>query len=113
MEGDIYLNGKPKQDAVFSQLAGYVEQTDLHMPFYTVHESLMFSATLRLPAEVTYEQRSAFVWEIEELLELTLIKDRLIGNEVGGLAPSQLKLVTIAVELCANPSILCLDEPTT
>jgi ABC-type multidrug transport system fused ATPase/permease subunit len=93
IEGEILVNGKPKDDAAFRKVAGYVEQTDLHMPFYTVHESLLFSATLRLPSTVTKEQRLAFVTEIEELLELSSIKDRIIGNEnVGGLAPGQLKV---------------------
>jgi ABC-type multidrug transport system ATPase subunit len=110
MEGEILVNGKPKVDSAFRKLAGYVEQTDLHMPFYTVHESLMFSAKLRLPSNVTDEQRLAFVSEIEDMLELAPLRDRIIGNtNVAGLAPGQLKLVTMGVELCANPAIMCLD----
>ena len=113
MDGEILVNGQPKVESAFRKLVGYCEQTDLHMPYYTVHESLMFSARLRLPREVTAEQRESFVAQIEELLELTAIKDRIIGNPtVGGLAPGQLKLVTMGVELAANPSVLCLDEPT-
>ena len=45
-----------------------------------------------------------------EILELTEIKDRLIGDpDTLGLSPGQLKRVTIGVELVANPSILFLS----
>ena len=57
--------------------------------------------------------REAFVDELIDLLELTAVKDRIVGNEnYVGLSPGQLKLLTIGVELVSNPSILFLDEPT-
>jgi ABC-type multidrug transport system fused ATPase/permease subunit len=90
LEGQILINGVPKNDLTFGKIAGYVEQTDLHMPYYTVHESLMFSAALRLASTVSYEEREKFVKQIEELLELTPILSRIIGNPiVGGLAPGK------------------------
>ena len=64
MEGTILLNGHPKQEETFSRVACYVEQQDIHMPFATVRESLQFSARLRLSAEVTDEQREAFIDEV-------------------------------------------------
>lgn len=82
----------------------------MHMPLATVRESLMFSATLRLPNTVTVEQREKFVNELLDILELTPLADRIVGNEkYAGLSPGQLKLLTIGVELAANPSILFLD----
>ena len=43
---------------------------------------------------------------ILEILELDIIKDRLIGSEeMGGFATEQRKRVTIAVEMAANPSL--------
>ena len=59
---------------------GYVEQRDMHMPLATVRESLLFSATLRLPRSVTEEQRRAFVEEIIDILELRPLADRIVGN---------------------------------
>jgi len=51
--------------------------------------------------------------EIMELIELTPIKDALVGlPDVNGLSVEQRKRLTIAVELVANPSILFMDEPT-
>jgi len=113
IEGEILVNGAPQDAAVYKRISGYCEQQDLHMPLATVRESLLFSAYLRLPSSVDQKTREAFVDEIIELLELKNVQDRIIGNEAYvGLSPGQLKLVTIGVELVANPSILFLDEPT-
>ena len=115
IEGKIYVNGqlKSENEAMFRRITGYVEQRDMHMPLATVRESLLFSATLRLPKSVTREQRTEFVEELLDILELRSLADRIVGNEkYAGLSPGQLKLLTIGVELAANPSILFLDEPT-
>lgn len=54
-----------------------------------------------------------FVEEIIELIELTPLRDSLVGfPHVNGLSIEQRKRLTIAVELVANPSIIFLDEPT-
>ena len=83
------------------------------MPLATVRESMLFSAQLRLPQSVPRATREAFVDELIELLELTAVKDRIVGSaNYVGLSPGQLKLLTIGVELVSNPSILFLDEPT-
>ena len=47
-----------------------------HMPLCTVREALEFSAELRLPADVSSVQRTAFVYEAMELLELTNLSSR-------------------------------------
>ena len=41
----------------FARVAGYVEQTDIHSPQVTVHESLTYSSWLRLPKDVDKETR--------------------------------------------------------
>lgn len=54
-----------------------------------------------------------FVEEVMELLELTTLRNALVGSpNVNGLSIEQRKRLTIAVELVANPSIVFLDEPT-
>ena len=111
--GDILVNGRPKETKSFNRLTGYVEQQDLHMGHHTVREALAFSAHIRLPASIGQQQRDSWIDEVMALVGLTNIADRLIGDAATpGLAPGQLKLVTIAVELVANPSVLFLDEPT-
>ena len=113
IEGEILVNGYPKITATFNRMCGYVEQTDNHLASQTVREALHFSAKLRLPRSVTEEQRHAFVSEVLDILELTPIADRVIGDvTMPGLSPGQMKRVTIGVELVSNPPVLFLDEPT-
>jgi ABC-type multidrug transport system ATPase subunit len=54
-----------------------------------------------------------FVDEVMELVELTPIRNALVGLPgSSGLSVEQRKRLTIAVELVANPSIIFMDEPT-
>jgi ABC-type multidrug transport system ATPase subunit len=111
-DSNIFVNGRPKDDT-FEHLTGYVEQNDLHNGQATVKEALEFSAHLRLPASVDAHTREAFIQEVMELVGLTTIQNRMIGDaSQPSLSTGQLKLLTIAVELVANPSIIFLDEPT-
>lgn len=57
IEGDIMISGFPKKKETFARIAGYCEQTDIHSPQVTIHESLIYSAFLRLPKEVSKEQK--------------------------------------------------------
>ncbi|XP_024969108.1 ABC transporter G family member 35-like isoform X3 [Cynara cardunculus var. scolymus] len=113
IEGDIRISGFPKKQETFARISGYCEQTDIHSPNITVHESLIYSAFLRLPKEVSKEEKMTFVVEVMELIELDNLKDAIVGLPgVSGLSTEQRKRLTIAVELVANPSIIFMDEPT-
>ncbi len=97
-----------------SNIVGYVQQMDTFIGTVTVREALQFSADLRLPASTTRVQRVALVNETIKVLRLDAIADHLIGDEdYAGISSSQRKLLTIGLELVANPSILFVDEPTT
>ena len=97
-----------------SNIVGYVQQMDTFIGTVTIREALMFSANLRLPASTTAIQRRRLVEETISVLRLDAVADVLIGNEdYAGISPSQRKLLTIGLELVANPSILFVDEPTT
>lgn len=52
IEGDINISGYPKNQATFARISGYCEQNDIHSPYVTVYESLLYSAWLRLSSEV-------------------------------------------------------------
>lgn len=114
IEGDILVNGHPKDPRTFDKLCGYVEQQDIHIGTATVRESLLFSAKLRLPTSVEVAAREQFVDEVMALVGLKHIAHRLVGDAaLPGLSQGQLKLVTIAVELVANPSVIFLVSQQT
>ncbi|XP_073114916.1 ABC transporter G family member 36 [Elaeis guineensis] len=113
IEGNITISGYPKKQETFARVSGYCEQNDIHSPHVTVYESLVYSAWLRLPSEVDSATRKIFIEEVMELVELTSLRDALVGLPgVNGLSTEQRKRLTIAVELVANPSIISMDEPT-
>ncbi|MCO5560583.1 hypothetical protein L7F22_014198 [Adiantum nelumboides] len=113
IEGSISISGYPKRQESFARISGYCEQNDVHSPNVTVHESLIYSAWLRLSHDIDKQTRMMFVEEVMELVELSAIKDALVGLPgVNGLSTEQRKRLTIAVELVANPSIIFMDEPT-
>ena len=68
IEGDIRISGYRKEQRTFARVAGYVEQNDIHSPQVTVEESLWFSASLRLPNEVSKEQKQVSSFLIHSLL---------------------------------------------
>ncbi|XP_026442828.1 pleiotropic drug resistance protein 2-like [Papaver somniferum] len=113
IEGEINISGYPKNQATFARVSGYCEQTDIHSPHVTVYESLLYSAWLRLSADVKKETRKMFVDEVMDLVELHPLSNSLVGMPgEDGLSTEQRKRLTIAVELVANPSIIFMDEPT-
>ncbi|KAH8952003.1 hypothetical protein BDL97_09G061300 [Sphagnum fallax] len=113
IEGEIRICGHPKRQQTFARISGYCEQNDIHSPQVTVKESIVYSAWLRLPPEIGKETREKFVEEVMELVELVPLQNALVGLPgMTGLSTEQLKRLTIAVELVANPSIIFMDEPT-
>ncbi|KAI4344068.1 hypothetical protein L6164_011342 [Bauhinia variegata] len=92
IEGNITVSGYPKNQATFARVSGYCEQNDIHTALVTVYESLIYSAWLRLPPEVEPKTRELFVEEVMELIELTPLRDALVGYpNVNGLSTEQRK----------------------
>ncbi|KAH0747552.1 hypothetical protein KY285_009209 [Solanum tuberosum] len=113
IEGCIKISGYPKNQTTFARVSGYCEQNDIHSPYVTIYESLLYSAWLRLPSDVKTETRKMFVEEVMELVELKPLRNALVGLPgINGLSTEQRKRLTTAVELVANPSIIFMDEPT-
>ncbi|KAJ9214471.1 hypothetical protein DTO166G4_3875 [Paecilomyces variotii] len=111
IRGSVLIDGRP-QGISFQRTTGYCEQMDVHEGTATVKEALIFSAVLRQPESVPYEEKLAYVEHIIDLLELRDISDALIGQPGAGLSIEQRKRVTLGVELVAKPTLLFLDEPT-
>ncbi|KAL4527487.1 hypothetical protein Ndes2526B_g08823 [Nannochloris sp. 'desiccata'] len=114
IRGEILVNGRAKQQDVWSRVVGYVEQMDIHSSRITVKESLQFSARLRLEeASVNDAQVAAIVQQTLDTVELDNLAGSIVGEPGGeGLSIEQRKRLSIAVELVANPSVLFMDEPT-
>lgn len=75
----------------------------------TVREAMRFSAYLRQPADVSKEEKDAYVEEMIELLELQDLSEALVFS----LNVEARKRLTIGVELASKPELLLfLDEPT-
>jgi ABC-type Fe3+/spermidine/putrescine transport system ATPase subunit len=92
--------------ANFRRHIAYVAQEDSLMATATPREALMFSARLRLPAEVPAED---IVKTVEKLLkELGLLEcaDVMIGSAlVKGISGGQRKRTSVGVELVTDPMV--------
>lgn len=64
IEGDVRINGHPKEQDSFARVSGYVEQFDTHSAAATVHESLMFSGILRNEKDIDRDTTEAFVDQV-------------------------------------------------
>ena len=115
VKGDSYVNGAKISDSDFKSMTGFVDQEDAMLPTLTVHETILTSALLRLPRDMSRAAKEQRAFEVERQLGIYHIKDQLIGSEEGkgrGISGGEKRRVGIACELVTSPSILFLDEPT-
>ncbi|KIK62247.1 hypothetical protein GYMLUDRAFT_42191 [Collybiopsis luxurians FD-317 M1] len=106
--GDVLVDGRPLTSD-FARGTAYAEQMDVHEGTATVREAMRFSAYLRQPAEVSIDEKNAYVEEIIELLELQDLSEAVVYC----LGVEARKRLTIGVELASKPELLLfLDEPT-
>jgi ABC-type multidrug transport system ATPase subunit len=113
--GDFWLNGEKVADEDFRSVIGFVDQEDTMLPTLTVHETILDSALLRLPKDMTRNAKEQKVEDVERQLGIYHIRHQIIGSEEGagrGISGGEKRRVGIACELVTSPSILFLDEPT-
>jgi ABC-type multidrug transport system ATPase subunit len=113
--GDFWINGEKISDDDFRSAIGFVDQDDTMLPTLTVHETIMDSALLRLPRDMSWSMKAQKVEDVEKQLGIYHIRNQLIGSEEGsgrGISGGEKRRVGIACELVTSPSILFLDEPT-
>lgn len=113
--GDFYVNGEKISDSDFRSVIGFVDQDDVMLPTLTVHETILDSARLRLPADMSLASKEQKVEDVEKQLGIYHIRDSVIGSEEvngRGISGGERRRVGIACELITSPSILFLDEPT-
>ena len=113
--GNFYVNGEKINDDDFRSVIGFVDQEDTMLPTLTVHETILDSAMLRLPKDMSFQAKLQKVDDVERQLGIHHIRDQVIGSEEGngrGISGGEKRRVGIACELVTSPSILFLDEPT-
>ena len=92
---------------------GFVDQEDTLMSTLTVYETVLYSALLRLPREMSFEAKKFRTLETMHELGILGIKDSRIGDSGHrSISGGEKRRVSIACELVTSPSILFLDEPT-
>ena len=88
-------------------------QQDLLTPTQTPREAILFSAMLRLPAEVPFAEKAELVEKMLDDLGLMDCADTLIGDEmIRGISGGEKKRTSIGIELVMRPKLIFLDEPT-
>ncbi|XP_062992311.1 broad substrate specificity ATP-binding cassette transporter ABCG2-like [Elgaria multicarinata webbii] len=113
LSGDILINGV-NLPTHFKCISGYVVQDDIVMGTLTVRENLMFSAALRLPLTMDYQEKRERVEQIIMELDLSKVADSKVGTYfTRGVSGGERKRTSIGLELITHPVVLFLDEPTT
>ncbi|KAJ6298352.1 hypothetical protein OIU76_019495 [Salix suchowensis] len=94
-------------------LIGFVTQDDVLLPQLTVEETLVFAAFLRLPGNMSRQQKYARVEMIIKELGIERCRhSRIGGGFVKGISGGERKRTSIGYEILVDPSLLLLDEPT-
>ncbi len=127
--GSTLVNGREVSDADFRNVIGFVDQEDTLMSTLTVYETILYSALLRLPRDMSIEAKKFRTLETMNELGILGIKDSRIGDPGAchcrlylplikclpghrSISGGEKRRVSIACELVTSPSILFLDEPT-
>lgn len=107
--GEVYINGVNLYENfdLLKQIIGYVPQSDIVYDNLTLYDMLSYTAKLRLPKDVSEEERKIAINRAIRLVELTEKSNEFIKRLSGG----QRKRASIAVELLSDPNLLFLDEP--
>ena len=107
--GHVYINGTDlyRHFDSLKTLIGYVPQQDIVYDTLTLYDSLLYTAKLRLPKDISPEEREQAIDRAIGMVELQEKKFSYIKDLSGG----QRKRASIAVELLSDPSLIFLDEP--
>ncbi|XP_057797819.1 ABC transporter G family member 15-like isoform X2 [Salvia miltiorrhiza] len=112
MSGNVILNGKIRKSLHYGIVA-YVTQEDVLLGTLTVKETIAYSASLRLPSNVTKDEMAEIIQNTIAELGLEDCADHLIGNwHLRGISGGEKKRLSIALEIITQPLLLFLDEPT-
>eukprot|EP01069_Polyplicarium_translucidae_P008142 Polyplicarium_translucidae@DN3189_c0_g2_i2.p1 len=112
VSGSIEMNGAPAIRGA-RKIMGYVMQKDIFFSHLTVHETLYFTALLRLGRNMTFREKMRRVDEVIELLGLEKCRNTRVGTTQNrGISGGELKRLNVGNELLSTPQLFFLDEPT-
>jgi len=112
VSGQILVN-REKPTKNYKRQIGYVLQQDILFETLTVDQTFSVTARLRLPKELTKEEKMKKVDDVIRTLNLGKVRNTIVGGVARrGVSGGEKKRVNIGNELLTNPSILMLDEPT-
>ncbi|MDD3253283.1 MAG: ATP-binding cassette domain-containing protein [Lachnospiraceae bacterium] len=108
--GQVYCNGLDllSNFKYLKAIIGYVPQEDIIYQNLTLRKMLEYTAKLKMPDDVTKQERNRQIENVLEMVELKPQENTYIRKLSGG----QKKRASIAVELLADPRLFFLDEPT-
>ncbi|KAK1260344.1 ABC transporter G family member 14 [Acorus gramineus] len=112
LKGNITYSGSRFCNSVKRNM-GFVTQDDVLYPHLTVHETLLYTALLRLPNTLTRQEKAAQADSVLAQLGLSACRNSIVGGAmVRGVSGGERKRVSIGQEMLINPSLIFLDEPT-
>ena len=113
-DGQVRLNGYDfyQQYESFRSQLGYVPQSDTGTVYtsLTVEKALDYSARLRLPFNLTPDERARHMDAVLDTVSMNT--EAIRKTRIAQLSGGQRKRVSIAAELLANPKLIYLDEAT-
>ena len=107
--GQVLINGEELYDTydALKNIIGYVPQQDIVYDNLTLFSMLDYAAKLRLPDDMSEQERRQRVHQVIDIVELKGKENTMIRQLSGG----QKKRASIAVELLSDPTLFFLDEP--
>jgi ABC-type multidrug transport system ATPase subunit len=97
-----------------SNNVAYVTSADVNIGDFTVRQSLLYAARLRMGDNSSMAECRERYISVAEAVGLESALDNVIGSELYlGITLGQKRRLSIATELLALPAVLCCDEPTT
>lgn len=114
ISGEIQVNGEDFSEVgKMQKISGFVFQDDVLLPTMKVKEAIQMSAVLRLPQDLSDEERAKRVEDIIKILHLKRAAKTKVGDPMSkGISGGERKRTSIAMEIITNPAMLFLDEPT-
>jgi ATP-binding cassette subfamily G (WHITE) protein 1/ATP-binding cassette subfamily G (WHITE) protein 2 len=82
ISGTITVNGEAVTPEKMRQISGYVHQEDVVLDTMTVGEVLNFAAALRLPSNMSAEQKAQRAAAVADMLNLTKAWNSFFGSSM-------------------------------